>query len=110
MMAIPLSVRQPREGISMRKHGNFRFGAALGLAGALLAVLAVFSTIAIARSQAAPQSASAPTIEGNTTVGQTLTATNGNWSNSPTSFTYQWQRCNASGASCHNIAGADAKT
>lgn len=31
-----------------------------------------------------------PTITGTKTVGQTLTATNGTWSTTPTSYTYQW--------------------
>lgn len=43
---------------------------------------------------------------GSPTVGETLTATNGTWNNSPTGFTYQWQDCNSSGASCSNISAA----
>jgi len=35
-----------------------------------------------------------------------LSTSNGSWSNSPTSFGYQWQDCNSSGGSCANIAGA----
>ncbi len=38
--------------------------------------------------------------------GQTVPATNGTWSGSPTSFTYQWQRCAELDANCANIAGA----
>ena len=43
-------------------------------------------------------------------VGETLTAQNGTWSNSPTAFQYQWQRCNTSGAACVNVTGATQKT
>lgn len=34
----------------------------------------------------------APVISGTALVNQTLSTTNGTWSNSPTSFTYQWKR------------------
>jgi hypothetical protein len=39
-----------------------------------------------------PQHLGVCTISGTGTVGQVLTATNGNWTNSPTSFGYQWIR------------------
>jgi hypothetical protein len=51
-----------------------------------------------------------PAIGGTTTEGQTLTASPGTWTGSPTSYAYQWQDCNASGAECANIAGASAST
>lgn len=48
-----------------------------------------------------PLNRSAPTISGATQVGQTLTASSGVWDGtSPISYTYQWRRCNSSGASC----------
>jgi hypothetical protein len=48
----------------------------------------------------------APQISGTTTQGQALTTDNGTWLDGPTSYSYQWEDCNSSGASCANIAGA----
>ena len=59
---------------------------------------------AYASSAAAPVNTAPPTISGTTTVGQTLTASNGTWSNAPTSFAYEWLRCNATGNSCVSVA------
>ncbi len=73
----------------------------------LMAVCAVAAPIAFA---AAPVNSSPPTVTGTAQKGSTLTAQNGTWQNNPTSFQYQWQRCNAAGASCANIGGATAKT
>jgi hypothetical protein len=66
---------------------------------------------ALARTQLAPMPAGEPSISGNTVVGSTLTATQGTWTNSPTSFTYDWRRCPASGglpdaSDCPSITGA----
>jgi hypothetical protein len=47
-----------------------------------------------------------PAITGTAQVGLTLTSTTGNWTNSPTSFAYQWARCDAAGANCAPIVGA----
>jgi hypothetical protein len=58
----------------------------------------------------APTNTALPTIAGTTTEGQTLNATNGTWEGDPTGYTYQWQDCNTSGASCTNISGATAST
>ena len=41
------------------------------------------------------------------TVGEVLTTTTGTWTNSPTGFAYQWQRCTTS---CMNIASATASS
>lgn len=41
-----------------------------------------------------------PTISGTPQDGQTLTASTGTWSGSPTKFDFQWQKCDTSGANC----------
>jgi hypothetical protein len=58
----------------------------------------------------APVNTSPPTISGADKQGQTLTETNGSWSNSPTSCSYQWEDCNAAGSSCTVIGGATDQT
>jgi hypothetical protein len=54
-----------------------------------------------------PGNTSAPVITGVAQDGQTLSTTTGSWSNSPTTYAYQWQRCD-SGGSCTSISGATA--
>jgi hypothetical protein len=58
----------------------------------------------------APTNTKAPALSGTTTQGQALTATQGSWTGSPSSYAYQWQDCNASGSGCANIAGAGASS
>jgi subtilisin family serine protease len=53
-----------------------------------------------------PASTSLPTVSGTAQDGQTLGASAGSWSGSPTSYAYQWQRCDSSGAACAPLAGA----
>jgi len=57
-----------------------------------------------------PTNTARPTITGTAQQGQTLLDVHGSWTNSPTSFTYQWLRCKASGVGCAPIAGATAQT
>jgi GH25 family lysozyme M1 (1,4-beta-N-acetylmuramidase) len=53
-----------------------------------------------------PVATAAPSVAGTTVVGQQLSSSVGTWSGSPTSFAYQWRRCDATGATCAAITGA----
>ena len=55
---------------------------------------------------AAPANTGSPSLSGTAQVAQTLTASVGTWSGSPTSFTYRWRACDVSGSNCVDIAGA----
>jgi hypothetical protein len=72
------------------------------------------ATNAVAAAPVAPPSAPAnttlPQVTGTAQVGQTLTASNGTWSGTPTSYAYQWRRCDSAGANCTNVLGATATT
>jgi hypothetical protein len=82
-------------------------------AGITLAIAALSASIvgaAGAAIQAAPVNSAPPTITGTPSVGETLTAQNGTWTNSPTAYQYQWLRCGTSGESCVGISGSTQKT
>ena len=53
-----------------------------------------------------PVNTAPPTVSGTAQTGQTLNASTGTWSENPTTYAYQWQRCNSSGATCSLISGA----
>ena len=89
---------------STRRRRLRRTAALLSLLGA-----AVVTQVRPQARRAAPHE-SAPTISGQAREGNTLTANNGNWANSPASFAYQWQQCDGSGANCNAISGATSKT
>ena len=54
----------------------------------------------------APTNISLPSISGTAQQGRALTESQGYWTNSPTSYSYQWERCDATGSNCQPIAGA----
>jgi len=62
-----------------------------------------------AAATAVPKNKTLPSISGLALVGQTLTATTGTWTNSPTSYHFAWSRCDATGAACLAIGGATAR-
>src|SRR4051794_1992747 len=74
----------------------------------VLALTVLGGLLAASAMAAVPNNTASPTISGASTAreGQTLTATNGTWANSPTSFRYQWQRCSAAGTDCAGIVSA----
>ena len=83
----------------------------LAAALASLATVLALPSGGSAVTQARPDNTVEPRISGSATVGSTLTATSGSWTNSPTSFSYQWVRCPRSGglptgADCAAIGGA----
>jgi len=77
--------------------------AALGLGVAAGAVGATTS--------AGPVNSSPPSVSGTAQQGKRLSASTGSWSGSGTiSYSFQWQRCSSSGASCGDISGATSQT
>ena len=76
----------------------------------LTAAAAVTLGVAHAATTVAPVNTAVPTITGTPQVGQTLTAGNGTWTNTPTSFAYQWLRCNGGGNACVNVPNGTQKT
>jgi hypothetical protein len=62
------------------------------------------ATSAVIAAGAIPANTAVPVVTGTAQVGQTLTTGNGTWTNSPTSYTYQWNRAGTP------IAGATAST
>jgi hypothetical protein len=76
----------------------------------MIVACGVAGTVASARSAAAPQNTALPQISGTAKEDSTLTASNGTWSNAPTSFTYQWRRCASDGGACGSITGATKQT
>ena len=90
---------------------RFATGRAVVLVLAGAALLAVVVPTGLGAQQAVPANTAQPTITGTPAQGQTLTATQGTWSNSPTSYAYQWMRCPSSGGApdasdCAAIGGA----
>jgi hypothetical protein len=81
------------------------------IASMVVAVAAALAGSAGASGSAsAPVNTSAPVVSGQPYVGKALTTTTGSWQNNPTSYSYQWVRCDQSGNNCAQISGATAKT
>lgn len=82
----------------------------LALASAAIGAVVAGPSNVEAASAAAPSNTATPTISGTPQEGATLTASNGTWDNSPTSFTYAWTQCDANGDNCTAISGATRAT
>lgn len=75
---------------------------------ALVALAAVLASSALAAGP--PVNTVKPLVLGSPEVGAKQTTTKGTWTESPTGYAYQWQRCNSAGGECADIAGASAST
>src|SRR5712691_4106211 len=65
------------------------------------------ATNVVAATGQAPKNTSAPSISGTVKEGSTLTVDKGGWTGTnPITYAYAWQRCDATGGNCANIAGA----
>jgi hypothetical protein len=51
-----------------------------------------------------------PVVSGTAQVGEELSSTTGTWAPATATTSRQWQRCDADGAACRNIAGATGRT
>jgi len=84
----------------------------IGFAVAVVGVsVGLTSGIGSAASAAAPVNTTEPAISGTASVGSTLTATQGAWSPTPETISFQWVRCpssggNQNGSDCAVIGGA----
>ena len=58
----------------------------------------------------APANTALPQHSGTAPTGQTMKTSNGTWSGSPSSYAYQWMRCDSAGANCASITGATASS
>jgi hypothetical protein len=68
------------------------------------------ATVAHIRAALVPSATAAPSNSGTPQVGQSLSAQPGTWLNFPTTFAFQWERCDTTGANCVAIAGATAQS
>ena len=97
----------------MRRSARARILPVLGAAVATaLTSIAVLAAPGGAASRATPPAnASLPVITGSAAEGTTSTASSGSWTgDTPISFTFQWQQCDANGAACADIAAATGQT
>jgi subtilisin family serine protease len=70
----------------------------------------IYATYTTSAPPSAPANTSPPTIAGTAQVGQVLSASTGTWTESPTGYAYQWQRCDSAGANCSEVSGATSQT
>jgi hypothetical protein len=96
-------VPRPRLGAGQLRlvRGLLRSGWRLLVPG--VAALAVV-LLAASAAEANPTNQNRPTVTGAFSVGQTLTASTGDWTANNPTFAYQWQRC----APSPSTVGADA--
>ena len=87
------------------------------IATAAVCGLSLFGFTAVSYSSVSPpgNNGPPPVVTGKTVQGSTLSTSNGTWTNNPTSYSYQWQRCpdlygTTESWLCSNISGATSST
>ena len=83
-----------------------RFRRLIVLACAAAVPTLIVAATSLGQGSAAPSNTSLPSISGSARDGSVLTASPGSWTGSPTSYAYQWLRCDAEGGNCAPISGA----
>ena len=78
------------------------------LSGLIMLVVLVAPTFgdASTRLAGAPVNLTLPSISRSPILGQTLTASTGSWTKSPTTYRYSWKDCNSAGYNCISIGDA----
>ncbi len=66
--------------------------------------------ITVSNTGIPPTNTAEPVITGTVATGGLLATSTGSWSNSPTSYSYQWQLCGTDGTNCANINGATSQS
>jgi hypothetical protein len=62
------------------------------------------------RKPSKPRAKNPPAISGMAQEGQTDNASTGDWSGAPTSYGFQWLRCDSAGSNCKGVSGATLST
>jgi hypothetical protein len=62
------------------------------------------------RKPGPPEAITYPTITGTAREGEILTGSNGEWTGAPSSFAYEWGRCDANFDTCDLISGATSQS
>jgi hypothetical protein len=80
----------------------------------VVALALLLPALGSARTADPVQNTAEPTISGSTSVGSTLTGTNGSWTGNPTTFKYNWRRCPPDGGqgagNCEGIIDGPSNT
>ncbi|HEX5247638.1 MAG TPA: hypothetical protein VFW41_10975 [Gaiellaceae bacterium] len=73
----------------------------------ILVVVLALAAPAAAAPGAGPVNGALPSVVGTARVGEQITGANGTWTGTGTiSYTYRWDRCDAAGNGCAQVAGA----
>lgn len=83
-----------------------RFRRLIVLACAAAVPTLIVAATSLGQASAAPSNTSLPSISGSARDGSLLRASHGSWTGSPTSYAYQWLRCDDQAGNCASIAGA----